>query len=88
MSEAIVQIRLLRGKPLYEIRVDGQHDALMDKVIDLGQFMAFILVDDEKISRRDGIKAVVYQKLLSAGNGIIQFVAVMDVHVHGFFFFV
>ena len=36
----------------------------------------------------DGVEAVVDQKLFAAADGIVDLVAVMDVHVHGFFFFI
>ena len=60
----------------------------MHAAVNLGQLMAFVLIDDKKIARSDAVKAVVDQKLLSAKDGVVELVAVMDVHVHGFFFFV
>ena len=88
VREAVVQVRIRGGYLLHVIRVDGQHDALMDVIIDLGQFVALVLVDEKYVSGGDCVEAVVYQKLPAAGDGIIQFVAVMDVHVHGFFFLI
>lgn len=88
VGKAIIQIRIRGRNPFDEIRIDGQHNPFMDTVVNLGQFMAFILVDNKQISRGDGIKAVVDEKLLSTGDGIIQFVTVMDMHVHGFFLFI
>ncbi len=88
VGEAVIQIGLLRREPFYKVRVDAQHDALVELVVDLGQLMAFILVDDEQIPWGDGIEAVVYQELLPSGDGIVQLIAVMDMHIHGFFFFI
>lgn len=44
---------------LYIIRVDGQDDALVYAIVDLGQLVALVLVDDEQISGGDGVEAVV-----------------------------
>lgn len=68
--------------------MDGEDNTFVELVVNLGQLVAFVLVDDEQISRRYGIEAVVDEKLLPAGNRIVQLVAVMDVHFHGFFFFI
>ena len=54
-------------------------------LIDLCQIMALKLVDEKKIAGADVIKAVVDQKLLAAGNGKIDLIAVMDVHGHRLF---
>ena len=56
--------------------------------VDLGQLVTFVLVDDKEIAWGDGVEAVVDQKLFAAADGIVDLVAVMDVHVHGFFFFI
>ena len=68
--------------------MNGKHDSFVHAAVNLGQLMAFVLIDDKKIARRDAVKAVVDQKLLSAKDGVVELVAVMDVHIHGFFFFV
>ncbi len=85
MGKAKVQIRFRRGKPLHIIRMDAYDNALVEMGIHLRQLMAFVLVDDEQIPWLDVIKFIVDQKLFSPGNGIIQFITIMDVHVHGFF---
>ena len=88
VGKAVIQIRVGSGKALDKIRINGQHNAFVHTVVDLGQLMAFVLIDNEQISRGDGIKAVVDQKLLSARNGIVQLITVMNMHFHGFFFFI
>lgn len=88
VSEAKAQIRLLRGDLLHEIRCHRQDDPLVDGIVNLGQLVAFVLVDDKKISRGNGVEAVVDEELFAAADGIVDLVAVMDVHVHGFFFFI
>ena len=54
----------------------------MSLLINLGQVMALKLVDEKDISRVDIVKTVVDQELLSPGDGIVDLVAVMDMHVH------
>ena len=88
VGKAVVQVGFRGGEAPDEIRINTQHDPLVDAVVDLGQLVAFVLVDDEQVSGGYGIKAVVDEELLSPGDRIIQLVTVMDVHVHGFFFFV
>lgn len=56
----------------------------MHSLIDLGQVVTLVLVDEENISGLDVIKTVVYEKLPAAGDGIVNFITVMDMHVHGF----
>ena len=87
-GKAGVQVGVGRGEPSGVVRVDGQDDALVQLVVDLGQFVALVLVDDEQISGRNGVKPVVNKKLFPAGDGIIQLITVMDMHFHGFFFFI
>ncbi len=60
----------------------------MHDSIHLGDLVALILVNNKNIPRFDGIELVVNEKLLSAGDGIVNLIAVMDVHVHGFFFLI
>ena len=60
----------------------------MDGIVDLGQLVTFILIDDKEIPRGNRIETIVDQELLAAADGIIDLLAVMDVHVHGFFFFI
>ena len=88
VSEAKAQIRLFGGDLLHEIRRHGQDDPLMDGVVDLGQLVTFVLVDDKEIARGDGVEAVVDKELFAAADGIVDLVAVVDVHIHGFFFFI
>ena len=88
VSEAKAQIRLFGGDQLHEIRRHRQNDTFVDGVVDLGQLVTFVLVDDKEIAWGDGVEAVVDQKLFAAADGIIDLIAVMDVHVHGFFFFI
>ena len=88
VRETVGEVRFGGGNFFDEIRVDGENNPFMELIVNLGQFMAFILVDDTSIPGGNGIKAVVNQKLLAAGNGVIQFAAVMNVHLHGFFFFI
>ena len=60
----------------------------MDHGIHLGKLVAFVLVDHEDVSGLDGIKFLVDQKLPAAGNGIVYLVAVVDMHIHSFFFLI
>ncbi len=60
----------------------------MDAAVYLRQLVAFILVYNKEVTGSNAVKTIVYQELPAAGNGIVQFIAVMDMHVHGFFFFV
>ena len=60
----------------------------MDGIVDLGQLVTFILIDDKEIPRGNRIETIVDEELLAAADGIIDLIAVMDVHVHGFFFFI
>ena len=87
-GKAGVQVCVRRGEPLGVIGMNGEDNAFVELIVYLGQFMAFVLVDDKQISRGNGIKAVVNEELFAAGDGIIELITVMDVHVHGFFFFV
>ena len=60
----------------------------MDGIVDLGQLVTFILIDDKEIPRGNRIETIVDQELFAAADGIIDLIAVMDVLVHGFFFFI
>ncbi len=55
----------------------------MHGLVDLGEIMAFVLVDKKNIPGLDIIKTVVDEKLFAAGNGIVNFIAVVDMHIHG-----
>ena len=88
MGETEAQIRLLCGNLFHEIRRHRQDDPFMDGIVDLGQLMTFVLVDDKEIPRGNRIETIVNQELLAAADGIIDLIAVMDVHVHGFFLFI
>lgn len=88
VGETEAQICLLCGNLFHEIRRHRQNDTFVDGVVDLGQLVTFVLVDDKEIAWGDGVEAVVDQKLFAAADGIVDLVAVMDVHVHGFFFFI
>ena len=88
MCEAETQIRFRGRDLLHEVRRYRQDDPFMDGVINLGQLVAFVLVDDKEVSRSDGVETVVNEELLAAADGIVDLVAVMDVHIHGFFFFI
>ena len=88
VGETKAQIRFFGGDLFHEIRCHRQNDTFVDGVVDLGQFVAFVLVDDKKISRGNGVEAVVDQELFATADGIVDLIAVMDVHVHGFFFFI
>ena len=50
----------------------------MHSLIDLGQVVALVLIDKENIPGLDVIKTVVYEKLFAAGDGIVNFITVMD----------
>ena len=86
--KALIQICLESGKLFGIVGVDTHHDPFMDAAVNLGQLVTFILVDDKKISGSNAVESVVNQKLFAAGNRIVQLIAVMDMHIHGFFFFI
>ena len=50
--------------------------------------MTLKLINNKQISWINIIKAIIYKKLLPAGNGIIHFETIMDMHIHDCFFFV
>ena len=54
----------------------------MSLLIDLGQVMALKLVDEKDVSRVNIVQTVVDQELFSPGDGVVDLVAVMDMHVH------
>lgn len=83
--EAAVQVCGRRGDLFQIIRVNGHNDPLVFLHVDLGEIVAFKLVDQEQVSVLDIVKAVVDEKLLPARDGVVDLVTVMDVHVHGFF---
>ena len=56
----------------------------MHSLIDLGQVVALVLIDKENIPGRNVKKTVVYEKLFAAGDEIVNFITVMDMHIHGF----
>ena len=70
-GKAGVQVGVRRGNFFCVIGMDGEDNTFVELVVNLGQLVAFVLVDDEQISRRYGIEAVVDEKLLPAGNGIV-----------------
>ena len=80
MGETEAQICLLCGNLFHEVRRYRQDDPLMDGIVDLGQLVTF--------PRGNRIETIVDQELFAAADGIIDLIAVMDVHVHGFFFFI
>ena len=88
VGETEAQIRVPCGNLFHEVRCHRQHDSLMDGIVDLGQLVTFILVDDKEIPGGNRIETIVDEELLAAADGIIDLIAVMDVHVHGFFFFI
>lgn len=87
-GEAGVQVGLSRGETLGVFGMDRQNDAFMHCLVHLCDLVALILVNDKKVARLYRIEFIIYQKLLAAGDGIVDFVTIMDVHVHGFFFFI
>ena len=88
VGETEAQICLLCVNLFHEVRRYRQDDPLMDGIVDLGQLVTFILIDDKEIPRGNRIETIVDEELLAAADGIIDLIAVMDVHVHGFFFFI
>ena len=88
VGETEAQICLLCGNLFHEVRRYRQDDPLMDGIVDLGQLVTFILIDDKEIPRGNRIETIVDQELFAAADGIIDLIAVMDVHVHGFFLFI
>ena len=83
--ETSVKIRGFRGYLFQKIRINGQDDSFVGLFVNLRQIVTFKLINHEDISFPDIIEAVVNQKLLSPGDGIIDFITVMDMHIHGFF---
>ena len=64
--EAGIQIRCLGGNAFNEIRINRQDNPFMDSLINLGQVMAFILVNKKNIPRLNIVEAVVNEKLLAS----------------------
>ena len=65
-----------------------QYDPLVGFIVHSSQLMAFELIDDKQVPRCNRIEFVIDQKLPAAGNGIVDLIAIMDMHIHGFFFFI
>ena len=84
-GKAVIQIRGRGGKLFQIIGMNGQNDPFMRHMIDLRKVMTFVLVDEKDISRLKVIKSVINKKLFSAGDGKINFIAVMDMDLHWFF---
>lgn len=57
----------------------------MDLTVDLGQIVAFILVNEKNITGKNAVERIVDEKLLSSGDGKINLITVMYVHIHGLF---
>ena len=53
-------------------------------LIYLGEIVAFKLVDQKQVSVLDIIETIVNEKLFPAGDGVIDLIAIMDVHIHCF----
>lgn len=66
VAEAGVQIRCLGRNAFNEIRINRQDNPFMDSLINLGQVMAFILVNKKNIPRLNIVEAVVNEKLLAS----------------------
>ena len=81
--KAGVQVGFGCGELLRVIRMDGENDPLVHHFIHLGELMAFVLVDDKESSRFDPVKFIVDQELFPALDGIVDLIAVVDVHFHG-----
>lgn len=79
VGETVIQICLFRTEFFQEFRMDRDHDTFVTDIVKLGKAVAFVLVDEKNIAGAKIIEPVVYQKLLSAGNGVINFIAVMNV---------
>jgi len=60
----------------------------MDHTVNLRQLVTLILVDYKQVAGSYAVKFIINQKLFTAGNGVIQFTTVMDMHIHGFFFLI
>ena len=86
--KTVFQIRLLRGHLFDKFRMYAEDDALVYCLVNLGEIVALVLVYDKEIAWLNGIELVVDQKLFAAGYGVIHFITVMDMHVHGFFILV
>ena len=85
LCKTVFQIRFLGGHVLDKVRMYAKYDALMYRLVNLCEIMAFVLVYHKKIPRFDGVELIVNQKLFTAGYGVIYFITVMDMHVHGLF---
>ena len=68
-----------------KFRIDREYDPLMAHIVDLGQTVALILVDKKNVAGMKIVKTVVDEKLFSAGNGVVDLIAVVDVNVHSLF---
>ena len=84
-GKAVIQVCLSGTASFQVIGIDGYNDPFMLHIVNLGQVMALILVNEKNVSGIKIIKPVINQKLFSAGDRIIDFIAVVDVDIHGLF---
>ena len=82
-GEAVIQIRGRRREIFEKHWRDGQDNAFMDLAVNLAQMVALKLVDEKDIAVLYGIGTVINQKLLSAADGVVDLIAVVDMHAHG-----
>ena len=68
VGETEAQICLLCGNLFHEVRRYRQDDPLMDGIVDLGQLVTFILIDDKEIPRGNRIETIVDQELFAAAK--------------------
>lgn len=57
----------------------------MSHAVNLGKIMALVLINKKQIARSKIIKSVIDQKLFAAGNGKINFAAVVNMDRHWLF---
>lgn len=84
-GKAVIQICLTGTASFQVIGIDGHNDPFVLHIVNLGQVMALILINEKNVSWIKIVKPVVDQKLFPAGDRIIDFIAVVDVDIHGLF---
>ena len=82
VGKTLIEIGVFCAKRFHIVGVEAQHDPLMGIAVDIAELVTFKLIDDKQISGRDRIKFIVDQKLLAAGDGEVDLMAIMQVDVH------
>ena len=80
-----VQVCLFGAALFQIIRKNREDNPLVLVRVNLGQIVTFVLVNKKDIARLEIVKAVINQKLPSAGYGIINLITIVYMNVHRLF---